>query len=297
MEERSITPSLDDEHTHTSNTSLMKRSELRRKQRLDHKIQKCLSDPIAQAQVRRSALLVAEQMQQSLRKSSQRPNNTKNTRNSIAHRDTILPHIPSFDMSVASSSVGYDQDSKGVRLNEDVIGKSEHSSERATQRGSRRGARERNEVLSLLRDIGGDEDGLQTFTTDGVTDEDTDLSRFLTQGHGDRRRKRLFTRQQKKRGAISKSLHEVKDERTKKGDAWMCGVCGNVFATFDAAGRHEQAHIEEVVWSLGWSLPNNNQNDSRQSGPPVSEVFRHRTLSEEGRRRSPGSHPGRSTCP
>ena len=37
-------------------------------------------------------------------------------------------------------------------------------------------------------------------------------------------------------------------------DAWMCGVCGKAFATLEAADKHEQDHIRQVVDSLPWML-------------------------------------------
>ena len=35
-------------------------------------------------------------------------------------------------------------------------------------------------------------------------------------------------------------------------DAWMCGVCGKAFTTFEAADVHEEAHIRQIVSHLPW---------------------------------------------
>jgi hypothetical protein len=35
-------------------------------------------------------------------------------------------------------------------------------------------------------------------------------------------------------------------------EAWMCGVCAKSFSSFDAAQKHEDYHIKEVVTDLGW---------------------------------------------
>jgi len=54
-------------------------------------------------------------------------------------------------------------------------------------------------------------------------------------------------------------------------EAWMCGVCAKSFSSFEAANRHEDYHIKEIVTDLGWahnsileresSLTNINMND------------------------------------
>jgi hypothetical protein len=36
-------------------------------------------------------------------------------------------------------------------------------------------------------------------------------------------------------------------------DAWMCGVCGQVFPTLEVAERHEDQHLRRVIEKLGWT--------------------------------------------
>jgi hypothetical protein len=35
-------------------------------------------------------------------------------------------------------------------------------------------------------------------------------------------------------------------------EAWMCGICAKSFSSFEAAQKHEDYHIKEVVMDLGW---------------------------------------------
>lgn len=67
-------------------------------------------------------------------------------------------------------------------------------------------------------------------------------------------------------------------------DAWMCGICGKAFTSFEAADVHEEAHIHQVVNQLPWMprpqrlpssaltgilrQPENNSNNN-DDGPPT----------------------------
>jgi hypothetical protein len=50
-------------------------------------------------------------------------------------------------------------------------------------------------------------------------------------------------------------------------DAWMCGVCGQVFPALEIAERHEERHLRRVILKLGW---NTSGDDSRPNSPPHS---------------------------
>ena len=54
-------------------------------------------------------------------------------------------------------------------------------------------------------------------------------------------------------------------------EAWMCGVCGQTFSSFDAAERHEQYHIQEIVSDLGWNY--GTALDSISNVPPVLDTI------------------------
>ena len=59
--------------------------------------------------------------------------------------------------------------------------------------------------------------------------------------------------------------------RTKKNseesseEAWMCGVCGMVFAIESVADRHEQQHIMDVVKGMEWNNTTNNHNNKNNN--------------------------------
>jgi hypothetical protein len=45
------------------------------------------------------------------------------------------------------------------------------------------------------------------------------------------------------------------DDMDDDEDAWMCGVCGQVFPALEIAERHEDWHLRRVIQKLGWNAP------------------------------------------
>lgn len=119
--------------------------------------------------------------------------------------------------------------------------------EHAVRRGLQKGQSERNERSNgegnVFRDDASDFD-LTTITEDVLTNVsgDTPYSR--------RKEKKRKSAKQRKR----KTLECLSGELTH--DAWMCGVCGKAFSSLSAAEKHEEAHIQQVVLSLGWGADN-----------------------------------------
>lgn len=121
------------------------------------------------------------------------------------------------------------------------------SSERAIRRGWRRGAREINEADSVLRDVLGMElpsvdETTATLLTGDVPTEKSSLKRWK------RKRKML-----QKGSRSSQAASWLTKKNANDGCAWMCGVCGQAFATHEVADQHESKHVQEVVDGLGWA--------------------------------------------
>ena len=111
----------------------------------------------------------------------------------------------------------------------------------AVRRGLQKGQSEMNERTDgsgIFRDDASDFD-LTTITEDVLTNMSGDNNQAL---------KRKDKRKGKKKKM--KTLESLSKELTH--DAWMCGVCGKAFSSLGAADRHEDQHIQEVVWGLGW---------------------------------------------
>ncbi len=120
------------------------------------------------------------------------------------------------------------------------------SSERAIRRGWRRGARETNEADSVLRDVLGAELPSVDETTATLLTGDILANKKVSKGW--KRKRGLFQRTSRSsRSTDCQSQKQVSDVC----HAWMCGVCGQAFATHEAADQHESKHVQDVVDSLG----------------------------------------------
>jgi hypothetical protein len=191
----------------------------RHEKRLEKKLRERLGK--SNSQTRQSAELAAEHIWKVL--------------DSVRESQSLVPRIPSFDMVSLASSVS-----------------AASSKEKAMRRGWRRGSREINEADEVLRDVIGDSDLASEYAT--VVSSASVTENWVEGG--------LSTPDKKKKGkkgifstsSITKKLKAVSrpKDRTSSGDAWMCGVCGQAFATFAAADRHETKHIQQVVSGLGF---------------------------------------------
>lgn len=89
---------------------------------------------------------------------------------------------------------------------------------------------------------------------------------------------------------LRRNRNKVKKEVEQPEEAWMCGVCSKTFSSYDAAEKHEDYHIKEVLTDLGWAgddinvLPNffgtngmsslneiNDKNNPERAKPPPKE--------------------------
>ena len=111
----------------------------------------------------------------------------------------------------------------------------------AIRRGLQKGNSELNERSDsgFLRDDASDFD-LTTITEDGITNMSGDVNPHKRK---DKRKKEGKQKKKKTLESLSKELSH---------DAWMCGVCGKAFSSLSAADKHEDNHIQEVVYGLGW---------------------------------------------
>jgi hypothetical protein len=134
--------------------------------------------------------------------------------------------------------------------------------ERAVRRGSHRGSGESNEVHDVDAyhdDLSGTEFDLTTVTDDLRTSPPPGKQpkrKLLSFGWF--QRKRFKTRavfrlvpRRERATRLRESMMNAWD--MGKYDAWMCGVCGNAFSSLEAADRHEDYHIRELVTDLGWA--------------------------------------------
>ncbi|GAX10254.1 hypothetical protein FisN_3Lh456 [Fistulifera solaris] len=172
-------------------------------------------------QARRSAELAAEQIWKTLQDRS--------------HNTLASSPFTGISPSLDQCSIDSSQESNAS------------SSERAIRRGWRRGARDTNEADSVLRDVLGAELPSVDETTATLLTGDILAERRVLKGG--KRKRGLFQRTSRSSGS---TIFRSRKHESDDGHAWMCGVCGQAFATHEAADQHETKHVQDVVDSLGW---------------------------------------------
>jgi hypothetical protein len=159
--------------------------------------------------------------------------------------------------------------------------------ERAVRRGSQRGSGEFSDVLYQDAEIDDDDvdayrrdDGTEfdlTTVTDDLrtnpsaataasTDNKKSKRKFLPLKWFQRKRLKMRPHSAARRRHVvllPRRPRAIKHQRPDsillhardvgKYEAWMCGVCGKAFSSLEAAERHEEYHIREVVADLGWA--------------------------------------------
>ncbi|KAG7365016.1 protein of unknown function DUF4782 containing protein [Nitzschia inconspicua] len=146
----------------------------------------------------------------------------------------------------------------------------DHSSylsiERGMLRGSKRALFEENENDDNIRythDDGGDYFSLHDdmVSTNIATEAGTSRISGLTGSHRYPKAKKMRQKDQKPASSkkrlssvfIRDSLLGLRNNFAQiSKEAWMCGICAKSFSSFDAAEKHEEYHIKEVVMDLGW---------------------------------------------
>eukprot|EP00536_Pseudo-nitzschia_multiseries_P009157 jgi/Psemu1/325521/estExt_fgenesh1_pg.C_2500014 len=108
------------------------------------------------------------------------------------------------------------------------------SREKALFRGSTGTSREENEIVSYS--IG------SRSRTELAMISESPISTFS----GIRRRNKKKVQKNSSQNGFGNKPAESSD------DAWICGVCAKNFASYEAACRHEDDHIREIVVDLGW---------------------------------------------
>jgi hypothetical protein len=113
---------------------------------------------------------------------------------------------------------------------------SDCSTEKAIRRGSRLALRENNEGFGHYP--------APSISDGSLTVTDTRMTSIS---------------EEKKKPVIKKWMFHKRKEVKKifltsgiTQEAWMCGVCAKSFASLEAAEKHEDYHIKEVVMDLGW---------------------------------------------
>jgi hypothetical protein len=122
------------------------------------------------------------------------------------------------------------------------------SRRRATHRGSKRGLFEKLEIIhtgSGSSSYGGSFDREPSTATETKTN-----SRSASSKKSKSKSKFSFFKKKKRRRL------NLTAEISK--EAWICGVCARSFSSFEAAEKHEDYHIREVVTDLGWSTIHGN---------------------------------------
>lgn len=216
--------------------------------------------------IRQSAQFASEHVWKSLE-------SAHSFRGSISHRITHGSSLGSSSSVASSASI-----------------ETMTSKERAIRRGKRRGSREINEANDILRDVIADSEFVVDFGT--VMSETTEGENINGLGHSpdlkSRDRNRAPLKISQKRSLKTSSLSNASS--TEPCDAWMCGVCGQAFATLSSANRHETKHIEQVVKGIcAASIPPSTRNDV--SVPPI-----YRSRSETPSNHAPHSTSGDSTA-
>jgi hypothetical protein len=204
--------------------------EERQQIRMRRRTSKRLGDPDKKESARQAAALTAER----IRKSAF-------TASGSTFYSNVTGELNGSAVVAPSSSMSIDSVSLPTSL------QSELSWEGAMRRGSQRGSREANETGSIADDYHSEFD--ITTVTEAVTDDVTKASN----------RRKTVAAAPKKKKIGWKAKHKTPSHASgngpsaNDGDAWMCGVCGRAFSNLDAADRHENQHIQQVVASLGWA--------------------------------------------
>jgi hypothetical protein len=133
---------------------------------------------------------------------------------------------------------------------------SDYSHEQAIRRGSRLALTENNEGFGHYP--------APSFSDGSLTVTDTRMT--------------SISEEKKKQPVIKKWMFHKRKEVKKilltsgiTQEAWMCGVCAKSFASLEAAEKHEDYHIKEVVMDLGWMADNHNTS-SLSSWPPTAAI-------------------------
>jgi hypothetical protein len=122
------------------------------------------------------------------------------------------------------------------------------SHELATRRGSQRGLFESTEIIEWS-------DGSAIGRDPNPASESKMTSISGSSNSNKIKHMRKWNLLKRKRKSKHKTRH-LTAEISK--EAWMCGVCSKSFSSLEAAEKHEQYHIQEVVTDLGWDCRNNN---------------------------------------
>jgi hypothetical protein len=129
------------------------------------------------------------------------------------------------------------------------------SLERGFLRGSKRALFEENENRHKPVHNAG-----SSFSVDGSYDLDltTETGTRLSTLSGNKKKRlnKNSTHKQKKLSFLSiETLSQIRARNNFSQiskEAWMCGICAKSFSSFEAAKKHEDYHIKEVVMDLGW---------------------------------------------
>ena len=147
----------------------------------------------------------------------------------------------------------------------------EKPSERAVSRGSRRGRRERNDNEAINNTPA---PSRALTSSSSKNSSHTNNTQSLTfQVHQNPPLWRRFLR------ATPQPHYYYPPSNA---DAWMCGVCGKAFTSYEAADTHEDAHIRHVVLhQLPWlkTAPASGTNNNNNHNPPG--ILRHSSSMEQ----------------
>lgn len=217
-------------------------SEERYQDRVRRRTLRQLGDPEKAEQARRASLIVSERVFKSCCGPQIEPYLT-------------LPKLHDDAMSVASfvSSTGSN--------NNDYLPPREAASERAVRRGRRRGESEPLEHHQQDFDLDSEFD--VTTITEAITTESSSKPKAANK------------KSKKKKWKLMADYEEDHVDQ----EAFMCGICGEVFSNIHAAERHEDFELHQLIMNLGWVGENNPNLAFLQSPAHVAEdVLRRSTF-------------------
>jgi hypothetical protein len=149
-----------------------------------------------------------------------------------------------------------------LELSHDSNHSSDCSHELATRRGSRFALTESNE-------------GFGHYPARSFSDSSLSVNEWTTVTDT-----RMTSISEEKMKRVNKKWLFYKRKKAKKifltsgitQEAWMCGVCAKSFASLEAAEKHEEYHIKEVVMDLGWMTDNHNSLSSFPPSTPTAAM-------------------------
>ena len=193
------------------------------------------------------------------------------------------------DPSQPVSFVNSDDDDNDDDGNSSVASsKTDYSNERAVLRGVRMGSFETRERNNTRDSDLQSEFAASTIGTDMNTEAEDTVSRLGLHAVPPPSRSQaplLKVKRKRRWGKGSRSGSVASSTVASESEAWMCGVCGKAFATYEACDRHEAWHIQVVCTNLVGDDNNNDTGGRENNNASRNDLLDSQTVSSETRER------------